>query len=230
MKYIILHILCEGSTEERFVKDVLAPYLRGFDIFAKPNILVTSQKKNAKGGLLSYVQAKHDLNILMKHYQDNDKERHIFTTMFDYYALPNDFPGKKDVNRNIDKRAQVSFIERMFGNDFQNRRFIPYIQLHEFEALLFTDIEKLKYEHPLSEKDILKLKAETDRYDDPEMINDSKDTAPSSRIKKALADEYNYDKAKSGAKVTRLIGMDALLNGCQHFREWITNIKEAAQA
>ncbi len=37
MKLIILHIVCEGQTEESFVKKVLQPYLRSYGIVAKPD-------------------------------------------------------------------------------------------------------------------------------------------------------------------------------------------------
>lgn len=45
MKYSILHILCEGQTEEKFVKDVLSPYLQQFNIYPKPILLLTSRTK-----------------------------------------------------------------------------------------------------------------------------------------------------------------------------------------
>lgn len=106
--------------------------------------------------------------------------------------------------------------------------FIPYIQLHEFEALLFVDIARLETDYPLAKNQIQKLKEETDIYGDPEMINNSVATAPSKRIIKALEQNYNYNKVKSGATITSIIGMEALLDRCQHFKEWIEHIKRLA--
>ena len=229
MKYTILHILCEGSTEERFVKVVLAPYLRQFSIHAKPVILLTSRKKSSRGGMLGYAQAKRDLSLLRKQYSDNDSECHIFTTMFDYYALPDDFPGFKSLVDINDVRLRVSLLEEKFAEDFADASFVPYIQLHEFEALLFVDISRLQNYYPLSAKRIVNLKNETDAYGDPEMIDNGRDTAPSKRIIKALAPDYNYNKVLSGAAVTYAIGMDAMLAGCRHFREWIDRIKLLAK-
>lgn len=225
MKYTILHVLCEGQTEERFVKEVLSPYLQQFGIFPKPILLITSKKKNAKGGMLSYTQAKLDLTLLRKQYRDNDIERHIFTTMFDYYALPEDFPGFKESKLLSDVRKRISFLESEFFEEMATDVFIPYIQLHEFEALLFVDIDQLRPEYPLAEANILKLKLETDKYGDPEMIDDGPATAPSKRIITALEKFYHYNKVKSGASVTSRIGMDALLENCRHFRDWIERIK-----
>lgn len=228
MIYNILHILCEGQTEERFVKEVLSPYLQQFNIYPKPILLLTSKKKNARGGMLSYAQAKRDLTILQKQFRDNNSEHHLFTTMFDYYALPDDFPGVEESIDIQDVRSRISFLEDKFAEELGGSAFIPYIQLHEFEALLFVDIIKLQTEYPLSSEKIRVLKKETDIYGDPEMINNSPDTAPSKRIIAALSQDYHYNKVQSGATVTSSIGIEALLENCQHFKEWIENIKRIA--
>lgn len=224
MKVIILHILCEGQTEERFVKDVLSPYLQQFNIFPKATILLTSRKKNAKGGMLSYSQAKSDLKILFKQNTDNEYEQHLFTTMFDYYALPDNFPYLSEAEKIPDVRKRIAYIEQQFANDIDNSAFIPYIQLHEFEALLFVNIEKLKDEYPQSAKQIDKLKLVADSIGDPELINSKPDTSPSKRIIKATENNYHYNKVQSGALVTSSIGIEALMDGCRHFKEWIEKI------
>lgn len=228
MRYNILHILCEGQTEERFVKEVLSPYLQQFNIYPKPILLLTSKKKNARGGMLSYAQAKRDLTILQKQYRDNSSEHHLFTTMFDYYALPDDFPGFEESTKIQNVREGISFLENKFAEDMGCSTFIPYIQLHEFEALLFVDISRLRTEYPLSSERIRILKEETDIYRDPEMINNSPTTAPSKRIIAAVEQDYNYNKVQSGAAVTSAIGIEALLDNCQHFKEWIETIKQSA--
>ena len=228
MIYNILHILCEGQTEERFVKEVLSPYLQQFNIYPKPILLLTSKKKNARGGMLSYAQAKRDLAILQKQFRDNNSEHHMFTTMFDYYALPDDFPGVEESIEIQDIRSRISFLEDKFAEELGGSAFIPYIQLHEFEALLFVDIIKLQTEYPFSSERIRVLKEETDTYGDPEMINNSPDTAPSKRIIAALSQDYHYNKVQSGATVTSAIGIEVLLENCQHFKEWIENIKRIA--
>lgn len=176
--------------------------------------------------MLSYAQAKRDLSILQKQYKDNDSEQHLFTTMFDYYALPDDFPGFDDSVKIQDVRTRISYLEDKFAEDVARGAFIPYIQLHEFESLLFADICKLKMEYPLAEEKILKLKRETDIFGDPEMINNSPETAPSKRIIAALAKDYHYNKVKSGAAIASVIGMANILLHCRHFNEWIERIKQ----
>lgn len=145
--------------------------------------------------------------------------------MFDYYALPDDFPGVKESTEIQNVRSRISFLENKFAEELGRCAFIPYIQLHEFEALLFVDIIRLQTEYPLSSERIRILKEETDIYGDPEMINNSPDTAPSKRIIAALAQDYHYNKIQSGTAVTSAIGIEALLENCQHFKEWIENIK-----
>lgn len=225
MRNVILHILCEGQTEERFITVVLSPYLRQFGIYSKPVLLLTSRKKNVRGGMLSYVQSKRDLLLLRKQFRDNDFEHHIFTTMFDFYALPNDFPGFSTSATLSDVRERIRFIEDEFGKDINEASFIPYIQLHEFETLLFVDIVKLVTLYPLSAKGIQALKQETASYCDPEMVNDGPATAPSKRIIKAVGAAYHYNKVQTGAAVTSLIGIDRLLTTCRHFGEWIEAIR-----
>lgn len=225
MKYTIIHILCEGPTEERFVKDVLSPYLRQFGISTKTVLLLTSKKKNAYGGMLGYCQVKGDLSRLLKQYPDNNSERHLFTTMFDYYALPDDFPGFDDAARKADVRDRVAVLEKELKRAIGSDRLFPYIQIHEFEALLFSDISGLKSLYPRAGKQIDQLKKETDVYRDPEMINNSVATAPSKRIIKAVASVYSYNKVQSGAALAKLIGINALLERCRHFREWVEILK-----
>lgn len=229
MNFVILHILCEGQTEERFVKEILTPYLQQFSIYPKPILLLTSKKKNVRGGMLSYAQARRDMDICIRQHQDKGCERHMFTTMFDYYALPEDFPGFAETENEQDVRHRVSILERAYAEQFPTDRLIPYLQLHEFEALLFTDIEKLVVDYPEAENQIAQLKAETAMYDDPEMINNHPDTAPSKRIIHALDDRYNYNKVKSGAAVASAISLDAILARCLHFRQWIESIKSLAE-
>ena len=71
--------------------------------------------------------------------------------MFDFYALPKDFPGVKDAEKLQNDIDKVNCLEnalfediKKFQGDFDDNRFIPYIQLHEFEALFYTNLSALK--------------------------------------------------------------------------------------
>ena len=227
MNTIILNVLCEGQTEEKFVKEVLKPYLWEHGIVVKSRLLVTSRKKNASGGLISYQQAKRDLELWMREVSNRNGETHHFTTMFDLYALPDDFPGTLQSKSLNNPYGKVENIERAFGAEINNLRFIPYIQLHEFEALLFCDIEKLVLEYPKCRKEIDKLRETLHSYqDNPELIDNCPETAPSKRIIEAIEGKklYGYNKPKSGAVVAAAIGMPVLMTQCMHFRTWLERI------
>jgi len=226
MNTMILDILCEGQTEELFVTKVLKPFLSNLGWVVKSRLLVTSKKKNAKGGMISYQQAKGDLIKWIDEVSQKRNETHYFTTMFDWYALPTDFPGYQDASRIQDVYLQVEKIENEFSKDIIYSRFIPYIQLHEFEALLFCDIEKLEKDYPNSKKEISELAKILFAYNNnPELINSSQATAPSHRIINALKRKYKYNKPRSGSSVTASIGLDKLRNKCMHFNFWLEKIE-----
>jgi hypothetical protein len=222
----ILHILCEGQTEEQFANSVLKKYLKGFEIVVKPIILVTSRKKNARGGLLNYHQAKTDLQLLIKQHSKKTYEQHYFTTMFDLYALPDDFPGYETASKISDCYLQVQKLEAEFATDISRNNFIPYIQLHEFEALVFCGLEHLLIDYPDMRKQVEELEKVLSEYDNnPEKINNSPVTAPSKRIIKALEQNHNYDKPKSGKLVTEKVGISVLKARCKHFSQWVEQLE-----
>lgn len=227
MKTVYLHVLCEGQTELRFASKVLSSYLVLKGIIVLPQLLITNRKKNVRGGILSYQQAKRDLSYMIKGNVDNENESHYFTTMFDLYALPDDFPGYEDASK-LRNYNQVAAIETAFGKDINHFKFIPYIQLHEFEALVLCDIDGLADSYPNAARqlDVLKKEVNSKYGDNMELVDNSPETAPSKRIIKALKGEYHYDKPKSGTEITDKIGIDVLRKKCNHFNEWLSNIEK----
>lgn len=227
MKNVILHVLCEGQTEERFVHEVLSPYLQRWNIFPKAIVLTTSRKKGTTGGVTKYCKIQTDLTILLNRFKNKGADVHLITTMLDYYAIPTDFPGYSKLGQFQNPYDKVRYLEESLARHFGgNHRLIPYLQLHEFEALLFTDIMVLERDYPKSTRSLNCLKIETDRIGNPELINSRPDTAPSKRIISALEDNYSYAKVKSGAAGARAIGIERMLDACLHFRNWIECIIE----
>lgn len=155
MRAVIIHVLCEGQTEQGFVEEVLKPYLIEQGVSSVKSVLVTTnKKKNASGGLVAYQHAFDDLSILMKSNRDGEYEKHVFTTMFDLYALPNDFPGYSEANSIGDRYERVLSFEKAFSKAVASERFIPYIQLHEYEALVFCGLDYLLQMYKGCEKSI----------------------------------------------------------------------------
>ncbi len=226
MNTIILHILCEGPTEERFVNDVLKEYLSAFNIVCKSQILKTNKQKNCRGGMLSYQQVKNDLTIMFKQSRDNENEMHWFTTMFDLYKLPDTFPGYERQFGNIYDR--VNYIQQAFADDIANARFIPYIQLHEYEALVFANLDYLEAEYqenPNLHKRVDVLRKElVAKHGNPELINTTK--APSKHIMSALEGLHSYNKPKMGSSIAAKIGIPKLKEICKHFSTWINVLEQ----
>lgn len=223
----ILHILCEGPTEQGFVNAVLKPYVMNMGIDAVKSVIVTTNRKlSMTGGLLSYSQAKQDLGIQIRSCQNKGYERHIFTTMFDLYALPTDFPKYDDCRKIQNKYNQVEALEDAFRQDIGSDSFIPYIQLHEFEALVFCGIDFLPDLYPGCERQCMELGRVLSSVSSPELINDSPETAPSKRIIKVIDEKgkYSYNKPKTGKYITGKVGIDVLREKCPHFDNWIDRI------
>jgi hypothetical protein len=137
-----VYIVTEGQTESNFVNKALGPYFSGRGITLIPCTLVTKNDKKAgrqyKGGIVSYSKAKNDIRRCMA-YSGKSREVYI-STIFDFYRLPNDFPGFDDAQKINEPYAKVEFLEKSLQDDIGNSAsFLPYLSLHEFEALLFSD-------------------------------------------------------------------------------------------
>ena len=223
MNTIVINILCEGQTEERFVKSVLKKHLRAIGLVVKCRLL------RAKGGMIGYEQVKRDLACWVKENSWRKGERHYYTTMFDFYALPKDFPGYTSADQKQDPYLQVETLENAFAQDLCIPNFIPYIQLHEFEALLFCGIESICEIYPRNRKSICSLEnvLSKEYQGNPELIDSGASTAPSKRIVAAVEAErrYRYNKPLSAEQVTAKTGIVKLKRMCRHFREWLERIE-----
>ena len=225
MRQKILNVLCEGQTEDRFANVVLKNYLKDFGIIVKHTILVTNKRKNIRGGILNYQKAKNDLELLIRQHSKKTSEEHFFTTMFDLYALPDDFPGYADAMKITDCYEKVKRLEQNFAESIPSRNFIPYIQLHEFEALVFCGLTYLLIDYPDMTKQVAHLQKIIEKYDNnTEKIDDNPQTAPSKRIIKEFEQFHHYDKPKSGLFVTNKVGIEGLKDRCPHFKEWIEKL------
>jgi hypothetical protein len=223
---IRLHIIAEGQTEQNFVKKILQRHLAERNIFADARCVLTSKDKRAakeyRGGLLSYEKAKKDIQSWLK---EDFRDECRFTTMFDLYAMPDDFPGYSEAMQSADKYERVHFLEEKMGNDIGDRRFIPYIQLHEFEALILADPQKLEWEYLEHDTPIQRLIALAGNQN-PELINDGPQTAPSKHIEKEIP---GYDKATAGVAVVGRIGLHTLRQKCRHFHEWVSRLENLVE-
>ena len=232
MKQIILHIVCELQTEESFVKKVLQPYLRSYGIVAKPILVTTSRSKRAQGGIVNFSHVERDIQDTLKLWSSNAYEHHVVTTFIDYYALPNDFPGFSEAQKYFEPYQRVECLEKALGEHIQSSRFLPYIQLHEFETLVLCGYQHLAAYYPDCKGLEEKLKKEFTSQENPEFIDGGTTTAPSKRILKLLESAYKkkYNKPFMGAYVTAQVGIECLRELCFHFNQWVAQIIALADA
>ncbi|MCK5036737.1 MAG: DUF4276 family protein [Candidatus Sabulitectum sp.] len=221
---IRLYVTVEGPTEKRFVNRLLGPHLHNYKVYANARCVLTSRDNQTKieyrGGSPSYLKTRKDIKTWIA--EDNNPECR-FTTMFDLYALREDFPGKEEANRQTDPYAKVRIIEEAFSEDIGDHRFIPYIQLHEFETLIFSDPGQLAMEHFESESAIANLVGMLKEVGgNPELLNDGYETCPSRRILKEIPD---YDKANAGIIIAEKIGLPKMRSECSHFNNWLTQLE-----
>lgn len=224
---ININIIVEGSSEETFVNDVLAPHFSKINKFISARKIKTgwdkSNNKPAKGGLLKYIKFKND--VLRWIESDRNRPDTYYTSFIDLYAFPIDSesPYITAIRAITDKYQKIAALEAAISNDINHMKFIPYVQLHEFEAFLLVDPDKLLVMYPGNNSAIRKLKLDISNIS-PEEVNDSPLTAPSKRIIKYLPD-YKGQKAQVGPLVADDIGLNELRNKCPHFNEWITKLE-----
>ncbi len=214
-----VRILVEGPTEVLFVNEVLKPYFHEKGVFVKPFLFQEG------GGVRKYPRSQKEILNTIK------SDRSCFcTTLVDFYGLPRDWPGREDADNHrayLDKATTVE--EALFanicgrlGSSFDHSRFIPYVQMHEFEALLFSDTSILAESARKSEVSS-RLEHILQSFSCPEEINDDYDTCPSRRIKRHIDD---YVKAVDGIIAARKIGLAKMRQECPHFDEWITRLED----
>ncbi len=149
--------------------------------------------------------------------------------MFDYYALPNDFPGYADLTTGT-AAGRIDRLQMAMTNEMAQRlpgfpsagRFLPYIQQHEFEALLFSDPSAFEAAIPESAVAIASLMNIRSGFATPEDIDDGPRTAPSKRILSVLP---SYEKATGGPLVAQRIGLPTVRRECPAFNRWVTRLE-----
>lgn len=213
---IQLHIFCEGETEQRFVNIVLRPHLFSFSIQIETVF---------SGGVTKYDRLKNGRfgirNLLKK-----PKKNARFSTMIDLYKYPKDAPGRAEAEKlNHIPYQKVDALEKALADDFNDFRFVPYLQMHEFEALLLVEPSKLISSFQGFEKEILALAESIKSFDSPELIDEGEHSAPSKRIINFVPD-YIRGKSLFGPQVAAAIGLPAICAKCPHFNAWIQKLEK----
>ena len=120
------------------------------------------------------------------------------------------------------ERALSEDICRELGEGLDPGRFMPYVMMHEFEGLLFSDCER--FSQGIGQPDVADaFQAVRDEFPSPEEINDSPVTAPSKRVEQLVP---GYEKPLLGTLAVLEIGLDAIRRECPHFREWLARLEK----
>ena len=164
---------------------------------------------------MSFQHLRNDILKLLKQQSDV-----IVSTFVDFFRIPTSMPHYEKC---MEKRAiedKIMCLEAHTAASINDRRFIPYIQKHEFEALLFTS--NVGFENYFNEvaKETQNI---VDQYENPEEINDNPTTAPSKRI---LGIIPFYQKPIAGNILALEIGIEKMLEKCPRFCNWIEIIIE----
>ena len=214
-----VYIICEGRTESTFVKNVLAPKLGQKNVFLFP----VQIGRRHKGGDVTFDRLLPNIRAQLH----NNRDAYC-TSLFDYYGLDDDFPGKTDArNKSTLSQKQIAVCDAL-SNELAKRldkgplqRFIPYIQMHEFEGLLFSDPNQLAFE--LGRQDLAKqFLAIRQAFETPEHINDSSVTAPSKRIQQLVS---RYRKVQMGERVARATTLERIRKECPLFEGWLNKLE-----
>lgn len=217
----------EGQTEQTFVQEVLAPWLASRGVFLSA---ARVGKPGHKGGN-PYLAAKRDIIRFLKQRQDT-----FVTCLFDFYGMKSDWPGREDASSashdnkplTIEKEIRLD-IEAEFRGRLPPGRFIPYVQMHEFESLLFSYPAGLA--HALGKRErVTAFVAIRNSFETPEHINDDPNTAPSKRISKIFkASKVSYRKPFHGSIAAKQTTIETMYAECPHFRSWIDSLVQLGQ-
>jgi hypothetical protein len=215
-------VIVEGPTEQIFIRDIVTPHLAESNIVLTPIIL---SKPGQKGGDVKFTRAKNDIERHLK------QRRDTYLTLFvDYYGIKKGWPGR-DIRE--DERLALTAAQKakkvndatlqevcQLFNDYRpDKRFIPFIAMYEFEALLFSDPQILADRLHVRKNiidDILRECRE------PENINDSPSSAPSKRLEDL---SNRFKKTTTGITIAKEIGLAKIRDKCPIFNEWLTRIE-----
>lgn len=225
MSSVHVFLVAEGQTEQTFVREVLAPEFAVSNIYLYPSLI---GKPGHKGGDIRFERAKDDIGKFLKQNRNT-----YITTMFDFYGIDDRWPGRTEINQRIQRGTRLSSNEKasILENATKERiikefpdfdpetRFIPYIEMHEFEALLFSEPRILAETIEINESEINEI---LEDFDNPEEINDDSVTAPSKRLESLRSD---YRKVAMGKSISESIGIPTIRKKCPNFNNWLTTLE-----
>lgn len=212
MKRVIF--IVEGDTEISFIQKCIMPYLyqKGFTNPMNAQKIITNRKKNKKGGNVAFDYLKNDIERVAA------TRNVLITTFLDFFRLPTDFPGYTTDSLKIEQIEEA--VRENISSIVDRANFLPYIQRHEIEALMYTNMDGFNYVVD-KEESLNKLKEIINQYANPEDINSGSETAPSKRLMKI----FPYQKTTDGEIILEALPIDEIRSKCPRFNEWLENLE-----
>jgi hypothetical protein len=216
-------IVVEGETEERFLRRVLYNdfVIQGIHIEAQQ--WITNRKLGIGGGGNNFDLIENHLRRLMSRYGHHNDV--FMSVMIDLYAFPKqgNTVYDADVKRLQKGKEKALLLQKKMEERLGFSNFIPYVQLHEYEALLLSRPDALGYFYTNKTEEIEALKVEINGMN-PEEINETQQGAPSKRIIKYIP-KYEKQKTSAGIITAEAIGLQHLRATCPHFNDWVTKLE-----
>lgn len=198
---IRLAISVEGETEEEFVNLALAEHLILIGVQATPISL--------DGGI--------SISRLASEMAKLSWDFDAVTSLVDFYGFGNKGCATiAELEKIIDKEITLT------GSRKSETSIFPYVQLHEFEGLLFSDVSAFSQLVQVSAHMTNQLAGIRSQFATPEDINDSPDTAPSKQIANAIP---QYVKRVDGPMIAEAIGLDRIRAECPRFNAWVARME-----
>lgn len=225
MARLLVHV--EGQTEESFVNEVLRGHLVTNGYSSVGARIVGNARLRQRGGIRSWPSVRRDI---VNHLRED--EGCIATMMVDYYGLPGAWPGRGRSTRlrGVEEKARCvqdamrDNLASKVGDSLDPERFVPFVVMHEFEGLLFSDCGAFSrgIYRPELELSLRRVRGE---FATPEEIDDSPITSPSKRIMALVPD---YQKPLLGVLAALEIGLLSIRQECPHFDAWLRKLESLA--
>jgi len=219
-----IYVLVEGYSEREFVTRILGPY------FGKEGLQITPIPMRKSGGGMGISNLEHFKNHVepLLYYKDIP----VITTFIDLFRFPIQSSEQTEKNLlkkhsiNPDIEARIKGFESVLTAIVQKTKvypgFIPYIQKHEFEALLFCDATVFNMEH---EGIVASIRAVLNQIPNPEEINTTESGHPAKRLESIFAThKKKYVKGADAVAYAEMIGIDTMLAKCPRFCAWVEKL------
>ncbi len=206
---IRLAVSVEGQTEEEFIKLVLAKHLQAHDVWVQPILIGRARGPGVGGGNVTVNRLSSEMAYLRSSFD-------AVTSLVDFYGFKD--KGDRSVEQ-LELAVQGAAEDRIGGQD---ERVAPYVQVHEFEGLLFSNVEAFALLPEVVPRAVGALAEIRSRFESPEDINDNQLTSPSHRIQGEIS---AYRKRAHGPLIAEEITLEVIRSECPRFDNWVRRLE-----